>query len=663
MAPDTSSPSPDAAARPARAGSRRLWSSALGVVAAGVLAVGANMLAERSLPRARIDLTEQRLYTLSDGTRQVLAGLSDPITLRLFYSRRLGTEVPVYAAYADRVREMLAEYVALSNGKVRLELLDPEPFSETEDRALALGMQGVPVDQAGEKVYFGLAATNLLDDERTIPFLQPDRERFLEYDLTRLVWELSNPRRPVVGVMSSLPLNGDPRAMMMRLGTGQPYAVMQQLRSFATVKDVALDAQAIEPDVQVLVLAHAQGLSPATQYAVDQFVMRGGKLMVLVDPHAEGQAARPGPGGQPPRDTASGLERLLSAWGVEAPSDQVVLDLRGAWRVRANPQERVQAVDYVAWFNLQGDSINRSEVATAQLDQVTLASAGEVRRRAEGPAGMEFVPLLTSSAQSMLVPAERVREEPNPSRLLADFQADGQRRVLAARIRGPLPSAFPDGPPPPPEGQARPADFPAHRARTEGPANLVVINDSDLLEDRFWVRVQDFFGQQIATPFSGNGALMVNLADTLAGSDALISLRSRGESLRPFELVEEIRRTADAQFRQTERALQQRLEETERRLRELRQGAPGGQQGGGGGSAQAQAVITPEQRAEIDAAREQILRTRRELRDVQLELRRDIEGLETKLRLVNIALVPALLTLFAIGLAVVRLRRRAAARA
>jgi ABC-type uncharacterized transport system involved in gliding motility auxiliary subunit len=649
------------------------------VLAAAALAVGVNMLAERLLPRARLDLTEQRLYTLSEGTRQVLAGLRDPITIRLFYSRRLGAEVPVYGAYADRVREMLAEYVALSGGKIRLEVLEPEPFSETEDRALALGLQGVPIDQAGEQVYFGLAAVNLLDEERTIPFLQPERERFLEYDLTRLVWDLSNPRRPVVGVMSSLPLNGDPRAMMLRMGAGagQPYAVMTQLRQFATVKDVPLDAQVIEPEVQVVVLAHAQNLSPATQYAVDQFVMRGGKLMVLVDPHSEGQAARPGPGGQPPRETSSSLDRLLNAWGVEAPRDQVVLDLRGAWRVRAGPQDRVQAVDYVAWYSMQGpDSINRAEVATAQIEQVTVASAGEVRRRAEAAPGIEFVPLLTSSAQSMVVPAERVRQDPNPTRLLAEFRADGERRVLAARIRGPLASAFPDGPPPgtppapqggdggspaPAGGQERPADLPAHRARTEGPANLVVLNDSDVLEDRFWVRVQDFFGQQIATPFSGNGSLIVNLADTLAGSDALISLRSRGESLRPFEVVEDIRRNADAAYRQTERGLQERLEQTERRLRELRQG--GGSGAGQQGGAQQTAVITPEQRAEIDAAREEILRTRRELRGVQLELRRDIEGLETWLRVVNIALVPALLTLLAIGLAVVRLRRRAAARA
>ncbi|RKK04919.1 ABC transporter [Pseudoroseomonas wenyumeiae] len=642
----------------ARPGSRRLLTSAGGLAAAAVLAVSVNVLAERLLPNARLDLTEQRLYTLSEGTKQVLAGLKDPITLRLFYTRSLGSQVPVYGAYADRVREMLEEYAALSDGKVKLEYLDPEPFSETEDRALAYGIQGVPIDQSGEQVYFGLAGTNLLDDERVLPFIQPDRERFLEYDLTRLVYDLSSPKRPVMGMLSALPLNGDPRAMMMRLpGGGQPYAVANQLRQFFTVKDVASDAQVIDPDIQVLMVAQPQGLSDATLYAIDQFVMRGGKLFVLTDPHSEGQGSRPGPNGQPPSNTSSNLDRLLNAWGIETPTDKVVLDLRGAWRVRAAPTDRVQAVDYLAWFNVTGDSLNHSDVATADLQQVTFASAGEVLKK-QG-AGIEMTPLLTSGPDAMLIDAKAVKENPNPSQILAGFKAGGQRHVLMARARGILDTAFPDGPPAPPEGAARPADFPAHRARSDGPANLVVANDSDLLEDRFWVRTQDFFGQQVATPFSDNGALISNLADTLAGGDALIGLRSRGESLRPFGVVDDIRRNAEARYRQTEQTLTQRLEATERRLRELRQGTPGT-----GDRNQAQnAVITPEQRAEIDRARAEIVSTRSQLRNVQLELRRDIERLETTLRILNIALVPALLTLFAIGLALVRLRRRSAARA
>ena len=643
--PDTTPPKPRA---------RGAWLSLGALLAVVALAFGINVLADRFLARARIDLTQQHLYTLSDGTKAVVSNLRDPVTLRLFYSRRLGAAVPVFGAYADRVRDMLREYVLLSNGRIRLEILDPEPFSETEDRALAYGLQGVPLDNAGEQVYFGLAGVNLLDDERSVAFFQPDRERFLEYDLTRLVNDLSNPARPALGVLSSLPLNGDPRAMMMRVpGAGQPFQVMTQLRQFFTIKDIAPDAQAIPPDIQVLLVAHAQNLPDAALYAIDQFVLRGGRLMALTDPHSESQAARPDPSGRPAASTASNLDRLFTAWGIEAPADKVVVDQRGAWRVRAGPNDRVGAVDYLAWFNAQGDSLNRSDVATADLSQVTFASAGEVRRR-DG-AATEFTPLVTASAQSALIDAARVRE-PDPARVLTEFRADGARHVLLARIRGTLATAFPEGPPPLPEGTERVPGLPAHLAASSGPVNLVVGNDTDLLEDRFWVRSQDFFGQQVATPTSDNGALVTNLADTLAGGDNLISLRSRGESLRPFTLVDAMRADADARYRQTERALTERLQVTERRLRELRQGPGGAAQGA------AQTVITPEQRAEIDAARAEIVRTRQELRGVQRGLRQGIENLETWLRLVNIALVPALITAFAIGLALLRGRRRAAAR-
>lgn len=634
---------------------KRFWFSAIGVVAVLAAVIGINLFADARLARARLDVTEQHLYTLDTGTRQVLAGLKEPVTLRLFYSRKLGSVIPVYGAYADRVREMLAEYAAESNGMLKLEFFDPEPFSETEDRALAYGLQGVPVDQSGEQVYFGLVGTNLLDDERTVPFFQPDRERFLEYDLTRLVYDLSNPRRPVVGVMTGLPLNGDPRLMMMSRGTGAggPWVARTQLGQFFNVKDVALDAQVIPPEIQVLAVIHPQNLPDATLYAIDQFVMRGGRLMVMVDPHSEAQASRPGPGGQPPRDTASNLAKLFDAWGIAYDPNQVVGDLTNAARVRAGgPNDRGAPVDYVAWFSIR-DGIARNDPATGELQQVSVGSAGQIARK-DG-AGVEFTPILTSSERAAVLPADKVRTDPDPARILAEFKPDGQRHVIAARVRGTLKSAFTEAPPPP-EGAGRPADFPAHRAETQGPANLVVIADSDVLEDRFWVRVQDFFGQQAATPFADNGALFINLVDTLAGGDSLIGLRSRGESLRPFDAVDDIRRNAELAYRQTERGLQQKLEAAEKKLRDLRQGERG--QG-----SQTAAVITAEQRATIDQVRHEIVDTRRQLRNVQLDLRRDIDRMETRLRLFNIVLVPALLTLFAIGLALVRRQRRAAARA
>jgi ABC-type uncharacterized transport system involved in gliding motility auxiliary subunit len=637
---------------------RRIWFSIIGVIAVAAIVIGINMFADARLANQRVDLTRSHIYTLSPGTRQILAGLKEPLTLRLFYSRRLGSTVPIYGTYADHVREILGEYAAVSGRKIRLEFYDPEPFSDTEDRALAYGLQGVPVDQGGVKVYFGLAGNNLEDDERTIGFFQPERERFLEYDLTKLVYELSNPKRPVIGVMSSLPVDGDPRMMMMAMrgqaaAGGQPYASTMLLRQTNQVKPVATDAQVIDPDIQVLLVAEAQNLSDATLYAIDQFVMRGGRLMAMVDPWSETMASTPTPNGAPPTDTSSNLKKLFDAWGVVFDPTKVVGDLTGAWRVRASPDERVQAVNYVAWFNVR-DGINHEDPATADLQQVTVASAGALSKAAD--ATIEFTPLLTSSARSGDVPVDKIKM-PDPAKILAEFKPEGGPRVVAARIRGVLKSAF-TGPPALAPEQKRPDNFPEHKATTDGAANLVVVGDSDILADRFWVRVSDFFGQQTAMPFADNGPFVANLIGTLAGGDALIGLRSRGDTNHPFILVNQMQSEAEAKFRQTEQALQKHLDDTEKQLRALRQGPGDAKE-----QANAQAVITPEQRAAIDAARKDIVDTRQQLRAVQFDLNRDISRLETALRMFNIVLVPAVLAIVAIAMGLIRRRRRARARA
>jgi ABC-type uncharacterized transport system involved in gliding motility auxiliary subunit len=632
---------------------RRLSFSVLGVIAVAAIVIGINMFADARLANVQVDLTRGHLYTLSPGTRQILSGLKEPVTLRLFYSRQLGSAVPVYGTYADHVREMLQAYAALAKGRVKLEFYDPEPFSDTEDRALAYGLQGVPVDQGGAQVYFGLAGSNLEDDERTIAFFQPERERFLEYDLTKLVYELSNPKRPVIGVMSSLPLDGDPRMMMMTRGQGpggQPYASAMLLRQTNQVKTVATDAQVIDPDIQVLLVAEAQNLSDPTLYAIDQFVMRGGRLMVMVDPWSEALAATPNPTGMPPTDTHSDLKKLFDAWGIAFDPTKVVGDLTGAWRVRS--EDRVQAVNYVAWFNIR-EGINHDDPATADLDQVTVASSGFLAKAPN--ATIDFTPLLSSSARSGLLSVDQVKM-PEPAKILADFKPEGGPRVIAARVHGVLKSAFTE-PPELAKDQKRPDNFPAFKAQTDGPANLVVVADSDILADRFWVRTADFFGQQTATPFADNGPFVANLIGTLAGGDALIGLRSRGDTNHPFVLVNEMQSEAEARFRQTEQGLQKHLEDVQKQLQTLRQGS-----GGAADKAPAEAVITPEQRAAIDAARKDIVDTRQQLRAVQLELNHDISRLETWLRVLDIVLVPAVLTVVAISLGLLQRRRRARAR-
>ena len=635
---------------------RRFWYSIVGVIAVAAIVIGVNMFADARLAYVHADLTENHIYTLSPGTRQILKSLKEPITLRLYYSRLLGSTVPVYGSYADRVREMLEEYAAVADGKIRLEFYDPAPFSRVEDQALADGLQGVPVDQAGTQVYFGIAGSNMLDDQRAIPFFQLDRERFLEYDLTKLVYELSNPKRPVVGVMSSLPLDGNPQLMMMTRGQegGQPFASTELLRQTNTVKTVPTDAQVIPADIKVLLVAEAQHLSLNTEYAIDQFVMRGGRLMVMVDPWSETMASQPNPSGMPVTDADSDLAKLFKAWGIEFNPNEVVGDLAGAWRVRDPQDPNAQAVDYVPWFNIRA-GINHNDPATADLQQVTVASPGFIAK-APG-AKIQFTPLLTSSPKSGLIPVDEVKM-PNPGKVLANFKPEGGPRVIAARIRGVLHSAF-TGPPPEPKGEKRPANFPAFKAETSAPADMVVVADSDILADRFWVRISNFFGQQTAAPFSDNGPFVANLIDTLAGSQALIGLRARGDSSRPFTLVNTMQAEAEAKFRRTEQALQQHLDNVEKQLQTLRQGNnPTDTEQ----AANAQAVITPEQRAAITAARRDIVDTREKLRTVQYDLDRNITRLENELRFLDILAVPALLTILAIGMGLYRRHQRARAR-
>lgn len=629
---------------------RMRWLTTLiGLAALVLILTGVNLVARGQLGTLQLDMTQGHIYTLSPATRQVVGNLKQPITLRLFYSPKLGSVLPTYGALEDRVQQMLDQYAALSHGMIRVEQYDPTPYSHVEDRALAYGLQGVPLDQGGSQVYFGLAGTNQIDTERNITFFKPEREAFLEYDLTRLVYELSNPKRPEVGVLTDLPIAGDPRAIMAGQPT-TPWTILSELRQTFSVKMVPTDVQVIPKAIHVLMVIQPQKLSLPTQYAIDQFVMRGGRLMLMVDPHSEAEASIPGPSGQPPIVTSSNLHRLMHEWGIGYNPKQVVGDLTGAWRVQStNPKDRVQAVDYVAWFSIR-DGIARNDPATVDLKQVSVASPGALTKLPG--AKITFEPLLRSSRQSELLPVDDVEGNPDPAKILASFKPDDKTHVIAARVHGMLHSAF-TGPPPLPKGEKRAADLPPYIAETAKPANMVVFADTDMLADRFWVQVGNFFGQSTAVPFADNGALIANVVGTLAGDNALLGLRGRGMAARPFTVVDRMRADADARFRKTQEALTTHLSAVEKQLQALRSQT----------GAHDQAVLTPAQQHAIEAARDDIIQTRNKLRAVQYDLRRNISALETELRLFDIVLVPAILGLAAILLGLLRARRRARARA
>jgi ABC-type uncharacterized transport system involved in gliding motility auxiliary subunit len=608
-----------------------------------LLAFGAAVMASNALLRGfRIDLTENQLYTLAPGTRSLLGSIEEPINLYLFFSDQETENLPALRTYANRVIELLEEFVAQSDGKLVLQIIDPLPFSEEEDRAAQYGLQPANIGTAGEAVYFGLAGSNSVGDTDAIPFFQPDpaKEAFLEYDLARLVYNLANPDKTVVGLLSGAPMGGglDPQ-------TQQPteaWVVAEQARQLFEVRSLPESIVRVEDDVDVLWVVHPAELDEPTLYAIDQFVLRGGRALVFVDPFAEIVAA--GAGGPMGFGAASSstLAKLFAAWGVEFSSDVVAdnvyaLSIRGGFR----------PVRHIGLLGLDAGAMSQEDVVTSGLSSINLGTPGHFTL-VEGSTA-SLAPLLTSSTEAATLPADRFQFLPDPGELLNGFTPTGMQYVLAARLEGALKTAFPDGPPAAPDREAAVDEELAsqHVASAEN-ANVLLVGDVDVLSDRLWVQVQNFLGQQLVTPFASNGDFVINALDNLSGSAELIGLRSRATYTRPFTTVEELRRDADAQFRATEQQLQAELAETERRLGEL-QAARG---------ENASVLMSPEQQAEIQRFLDEQVRIRQELRAVRRNLDQSIEQLGTTLKLVNIVIVPLLVTVIALAVVFVRRRRK-----
>ncbi|MCF7202126.1 GldG family protein [Pseudomonas oligotrophica] len=609
---------------------KRVIYSGAGLLLIALAFLAFNILSGLGLNNARLDLTEQKLYTISDGTRRILEGLDEPIELKFFYSDEAAKELVTLRNYARRVEEMLKAYGRAAGGKLKLEVIDPEPFSEAEDQAAEFGLQGVPLDQGGDKVYFGLAGTNAEGASQTIPFFPLDQEEFLEYEISRLVQSLASARMPVVGVLSGLQLNGgfDMRSQQPT----PPWMVLEEIRQLFHIESLRRDIDAIPEDVSVLMLVHPKQLPEQTLYAVDQFVMRGGKLLVFVDPYSEADPGMGiGPGEQLAEERGSELEPLFKAWGVRLVPQKVVADAGFAMSVGMGVERR--PVRHPGWLDLTRQAIDADDVTTAPLESLTLATAG-ILEPLDG-ASTRFTPLLRSSNLAAPLDAERFAMLDNPETLLGELQPSGERYVLAARIQGPAGSAYPNGI----EGRKD------GLKQSEG-INVIAVADTDLLSDRMWVQVQDFFGQRVPQPWADNGAFVVNALDNLAGSDALISVRSRGRFTRPFVVVEQLQRQAEARFREKEEVLQQRLAATEQKLAELQSPEP------------EQALeLSAEQQVALQQFLQEKLAIRKELREVRYQLNADIEALGRTLKLLNIALLPALLTLAALALWLWRRRR------
>jgi len=608
---------------------KRLMYSGVGLLLLAAAFLAFNMVSGLAFTNARLDLTEQKLYTISDGTRQILRELDEPINLHFYFSDKAAKDLVALRNYARRVEEMLKAYERAADGKIRLRLVDPEPFSEDEDKASAFGLQAVPITQGGEQLYFGLAGTNGVDDTQVIPFFQPDQEEFLEYEISRLVQSLANPQRPVVGVLSGLAVNGGFDFASQQ--PTPPWMFMEEIRQLFQIESLKTDVDLIPDNVSVLLLIHPKNLPEQTLYAIDQFVMRGGKLLAFVDPHSEADTGMGMPGEG--LDRASDLEPLFQAWGLRLVPDQVVGD--GRYGMAVGMGQGQAPVRHVGWLNLDASALDQDDVSTAGLEVLTYASGG-ILEPLEG-ASTRFLPLVRSSDNAMPFSAQRFAMLRNPGELIRELKPTGERYTLAARVQGPAKTAFPDGIEGRKDGLKEAANI-----------NVIAVADVDMLTDRMWVQVQDFFGQRIPQPWADNAGFAINALDNLAGSDALISVRSRGRYSRPFVVVDALQRDAEARFRQKEEALQQRLAETEQQLAALQQNQ----------DPTKLLELSPEQQAAVQRFLQEKLKIRKELREVRFQLNADIEALGRTLKMINIALVPALLTLGALALALWRRRRR-----
>jgi gliding motility-associatede transport system auxiliary component len=647
----------------------------IGLALGAIILLSVNLFAATAFRSVKADLTQQHLFTISDGTRAVLRNIDEPVSLRLYFSKRLGEAAPSYARYFERVRSLLEQYRDISRGQLEIAVFDPEPFSDAEDRAVAAGLRGIRLNTEGETGYFGLTGNNSTDNDASIAFFSNDREPFLEYDVTKLIYSLANPKKRVVGLLTGLPLDGGMSPMMMMGGGGRPQPpqmIMEQIREFFDVKSINQDAKEIPADVDVLMIAQPDKLTPEAALAVDQFVLGGGKALVFVDPVAE--LGRMGPmGGMGPGTPTADFVKILKAWGVDFDATKTAADIASARRVQFGGGARPVVTEYVAWLTLDRSRLDENDVLSGGIERINLSTPGFLSK-AEG-AKTQIAPLLQTSERAMQIPADKFAGMPDPVGLLRAYKPEGKALMLAARITGEANTAFPDGvakpapakpadaaatPPadgkaeapktePEPQTQSKTEEAPVlvKPARSSGKINVIVVADTDLLSDQFWVDSREFLGQQVAIPNASNAALVVNALDNLSGSDQLIGLRARGVEERPFKLVNELRRDAEQRYREKEQLLTNRLKDVQGQLAKFESAGDGGA-----------TILSETEKQTIEKFRSDMLATRRELREVKRALREDIDRLDGWLKFANIALVPILIGFGGVGWAALQRRRR-----
>ncbi len=597
----------------------------------------------------RFDMTADKIYTLSPGSAAILSKLDTPVEIRFYCSQRVNSMPMFLKNYAQRVEDLLSEYAKNSRGKITIKKYDPEPDSDAEDSASLDGVEGQMLN-TGEKIFMGLAVS-CLDAKTALPFLAPNREKQLEYDVTRAISQVITSEKPVVGIMSPLPVFGMMNPMMMQMGGGrqEPWFLVGELKKDYTVRQVEMTADKIDDDIKVLVLVYPRDITEKAQFAIDQFVLRGGKLLAFVDPlcYFDDRGAQNNPM-QRNLNSGASLDKLFKAWGVEFDKAKVVADLNFSTRLNQNGR----AVAVPAVLSLNGEGVDAEDVATSQIDSMVLPFGGVF---AGAPAeGLKKTVLLKTTTQSQLI--EKMMAEFSGEQTSKDFVASGKEQALAIRLMGKFKTAFPDGQPKEvadakkedKKDEKTDASAALKESKTDGV--VVLVGDCDMLFDQVCVSVQNFLGQRIAQPLNQNLDFLQNVVDQLAGDSNLIGTRSRASMTRPFTLVKKMETEANDRYRNKIKELEKVLAETQQKINEKQAKKEGGQR----------FILSPEQQADIQKFRQEEARIKRELKKERKNLRQDVEALQTRLEWINIAGMPFFVMAAGLTLAVIKRKKTAA---
>ena len=580
-----------------------------------------NIFSNNTFNRISLDTTQNNLYTISSGTKKFLKNIDEPIHLRLFMSSTLVEIAPQLSTYANRVESLLYSYANMSDGKITLEIIDPKPFSDQEDRAVGMGISPFGGSNNNDPLYFGLAATNSTTGQKNINVFSPEREPFLEYDLTRLIAELAQTKKPKISIIDNLGLEANSRI-------GKPeQQVLTQMKSLFDVEFVKDNASELPENTKVLMLINPKYYPDETLFMIEQWVLKGGSTLIFLDPYAETEVSiNPG---MPALNPRSDLKKLLDTWGINFNNKKSIADKKYALRTVRNIKGREVEVSNYPWIQVTDEGLNQNDGVLAQLSNIIFTNAGGLNPKD----GIKFDPLITSSKLSGLVDSDKAGDsKSDPRDLIKDLKIDNKKIIISGWLRDNLNSAFPKG-----------VKKKTGLKKSSEMSNILIVSDADMLMDRNWLTKQNLLGQEIVSAFANNGDFVLNVVENMIGGSFLSEIRGKGISWKPFTKIVELEKSAEEKFLSKEKELVSKLEKMENKIQSLTKK-----------NNNESDVISPETIKAIDGFKSEMMTTRAELRNVKFQLRSDVDNLKTKIMFINIGLIPILIAGLALIIAIRR---------